>query len=147
MDPLDMVVVNMALAHPDDAFELEQLIRRTFSGCASMDVTSFKGGVGSWVWYRMCKKRGKTLAVGKELVHRSYKGRSFVWSLPLAVAWPPPVSSGPEDGCSFLWYCELDLALSESSQLDVLVKQVGEGYSGYALRAVRPTLLLFFFPF
>ena len=47
VDPLDLVVSNVMLAHLDDALEMEQLVFRTFCGGASLDHYNFSGGVRS----------------------------------------------------------------------------------------------------
>ena len=137
VDPLDLVVSNVVLAHPDDALEMEQLVFRTFRGGASPDHYDFAGGVRSKLWYRSGKKRKSTLGGGKDMIHRAHKGQSFAWVMPLAVAWPPPLCCGPEDGCSFLWSVKLDFARKELPQIEQLVKSLAENYVGYACHAVR----------
>ena len=138
MDPMDAVVANSVLAHQDDALEMEQLIYKSFKGGSVPDGSSFKGEAGAKFWFWTSKRKGLTLAGSKELMHRSLKGRSFAWFVPLVAAWPPPITCGPEDGNSFLWYFELDLARGEVSQLRVLEKALSNGYAGYAFRAVCP---------
>jgi len=141
VDPLDVVVSCAVMAAEEDGLELDQQVFRTFKGATSPDKADFKGGAQAKFWWRAHKKRGGTLAGGKELVHRSVKGRSLVWFLPLVVAWPPPVFCGPEEGSSFLWQFELDKARGEDSQLKALLKKLSsEGYSGYSFKAVRPIL-------
>ncbi|KAF8259709.1 hypothetical protein EI94DRAFT_1750805 [Lactarius quietus] len=100
---------------------------KDFKGATSPDKADFKGGAQAKFWWRAHEKRGETLAGEKELVHRSVKGRSLVWFLPL--------------GSSSLWQCELDKAHREDSQLKALLKKLAnEGYSGYSFRAVHPIL-------
>ncbi|KAF8260933.1 hypothetical protein EI94DRAFT_1747174, partial [Lactarius quietus] len=98
-----------------------------FKGATSPDKADFKGGAQAKFWWRAHEKRGGTLAGEKELVHRSVKGRSLVWFLPL--------------GSSSLWQFELDKAHREDFQLKALLKKLAnEGYSGYSFRAVHPIL-------
>jgi hypothetical protein len=143
VDPSDMVVVNRVLACPEDSLELDQAIYRYFKGGLSLERVNLKGGVHSSIWYRTERKKGLTLTSGKELVHRSLKGRSFTWLSSLAAAWPPPLTCRIEEGCSFLWFFELDMACNEGAQLELLARDIAaKKYVGYAFRAVCYTPLL-----
>ena len=136
VDPMDAVVVLRMPASMEDGLELDQAIFKHFKGRVSPDRFNFKGGVEASVWYRSVKK-GYTLTSGKEVVHRVVKVRSFIRLSSLAVVWPPPVTCGIEDGCSYLWYFELNLACNERAALESLVKEIAmkKGH-GYAFCAV-----------
>jgi hypothetical protein len=47
------------------------------------------------------------------------------------------VTCGIEDGCSYLWYFELDLACNEGAQLELLAQDIfAKCYTGYAFQVV-----------
>ncbi|KAN0134066.1 hypothetical protein V8E53_008284 [Lactarius tabidus] len=110
-------------------------------GGLSLERVNLKGGVHSSIWYRTERKKGLTLTSRKELVHRSLKGRSFTWLSSLAAAWPPPLTCRIEEGCSFLWFFELDMACNEGAQLELLARDIAaKKYVGYAFQVLNKSM-------
>ena len=140
VDPLDVLISRAIPAHPGDMLELDTLIRRTFKGASVPSYYEFDSGDTMRVtnWWRTGQKMGGTLASGKDLVHRTLKNRSFTWWLPLATAWPLPISASPEPGSQYLWSFELNAkAGDEETLLMNIVAALQKLYLGYVYRAVR----------
>jgi hypothetical protein len=140
VDLLDVVVINAALAQKTDAFPVERAALGMFKGGLPVKRLDFSGGIEAMIYYRSKSgtKKGGTLAARKELAQRMVEKCSFLWSLPIAAAWPPPIVCGPEEGASYLWYFKLDEARSKEGQLKSLVTALTSGglCSGYSLLPV-----------
>jgi hypothetical protein len=100
VDPLDVVVVNYTLARKNDALPLSRATFSMLKGGLEVKTQGFTGGLGAMFYYRSKSgsKKGGTLTAGKELAQRSVDKQSFLWSLPIAAACPPPLFVGPRRG-------------------------------------------------
>ena len=141
VDPLDMVIVREVLGHDDDAFKLSQMAVRAFKGATIPKAQRLHSeGWRASFYTRSVAKRGGTLTGGKEVMHRALKNRSFVWTVPLGVAWPPPVTMGPEPGCDDLWYFEIPARkdVFEADLCGKLIVPLSAHFEGYLFRVVCP---------
>ncbi|KAI0289324.1 hypothetical protein B0F90DRAFT_1868850, partial [Multifurca ochricompacta] len=130
-DKMDVIVQRKLVASPDDEWELEKLITRTFEGARP---PNFQIITSSTVDMRIVGRTGKavkgTLMKSSEAVWRTLANRSFIWISPLYAVWPPALSLGPENGHSALWHFSLQKDFVDKAQvvLNGLVNQlVGNG--------------------
>jgi hypothetical protein len=140
VDPMDLTISRHILVHDDDEFELNQLLTRIFKGAT---IPRSKWGDSKrfpfTFWTRSAAKKGGTLLAGKELVHRALKNRSFVWTMPMHAAWPPPLFSSVEPGHNFLWSFRLNpkVGKDEDDILAPIIAALQRAHIGFLFRAVR----------
>lgn len=71
-------------------------------------------------------------------MHCALKNWSFTCIVPLGVAWPPPVTLGPELECDLLWFVEI-LPQTDLFEVDLCAKLCGPlsaHHEGYMFCAV-----------
>jgi hypothetical protein len=146
VDPMDLAISRHLLTHEDDEFELNQLLTRIFKG-ASIPRSKW-GDLKKYhftFWTRSTSKKGGALLAGKDLMHRALKNRSFIWTMPMHAAWPPPLLSSVEPGHNFLWSFRLNpkVGADEDEILAPIIGALQRAYIGYMFRAVRTMLYMF----
>ncbi|KAN0132312.1 hypothetical protein V8E53_009876 [Lactarius tabidus] len=111
VDLMDLAISRHILTHDNNKFELNQ----------------------------SAVKKGGTLLAGKELVHRALKNRSFVWTMPMHAAWPPPLISSVEPGHNFLWSFRLNLKVGkdEDNILSPIIAALQRAHIGFMFRAIN----------
>ena len=146
VDPLDLAISRHLLAHDDDEFELNQLLTRIFKGATIPRSKWGDSGLFKFTfWTRSTSKKGGTLLAGKDVVHRALKNRSFVWTMPMHAAWPPPLVSSAEPGHNFLWSFRLNprVGKDEDDILAPIMAALQRAHIGFMFRAVRIIINLF----
>ncbi|KAN0134072.1 hypothetical protein V8E53_008290, partial [Lactarius tabidus] len=140
VDLMDLAISRHILTHDNNKFELNQLLMCIFKGAT---IPRSKWGDSKCFpftfWTRSAVKKGGTLLAGKELVHCTLKNCSFVWTMPMHAAWPPPLVLSVEPGHNFLWSFRLNLKVGkdEDNILSPIIAALQRAHIGFMFRGIN----------